>query len=288
MTPPVRPQAFAAAPQAAEPPPPPPLRAILARRVNDWSVFAAGLGLIGWAVWNGAQSMGYNWQWYRVPRAFYRVIDGEIIWGPLTQGLLVTLEITLVAAPIAFLIGLVTALLRLSRSYAGHALATVYLEAVRNTPLLVQMYLFYFVLSPILGLDRFWTGVLCLAVFEASFISEILRGGVLSVPRGQWEGAEALGLKRRAVYQRVVLPQAVPVMAPPLTSALVNLVKNSAIVSTIAVFDLTNQARNVISDTFLSFEIWFAVAAVYLSITVSLSIVAARLEARARRGFVRR
>lgn len=278
----------AAVPVAAAPPPPPPLRAILARRLNDWSVFAAGVALLGWAVWNGAQAMGYNWQWYRVPRAFYRVIDGEIIWGPLTKGLLVTIEITLWAAPIAFLIGLATALLRLSRSYAGHALATIYLEAVRNTPLLVQMYLFYFVLSPILGLDRFWTGVLCLAVFEASFISEILRGGVLSVVRGQWEGAEALGLKSRAVYARVVLPQAVPVMAPPLTSALVNLVKNSAIVSTIAVFDLTNQARNVISDTFLSFEIWFAVAAVYLSMTISLSVVAARLEARARRGYARR
>lgn len=278
--------AFAGAAPAAEPPPP--LRATFARRLNDWSVFVAGLAVIGWAVWNGAQSMGYNWQWYRVPRAFYRVIDGEVIWGPLTKGLLVTLEITLWAAPIALAIGLATALLRLSRSYAGHALATIYLETVRNTPLLVQMYLFYFVLSPILGLDRFWTGVLCLAVFEASFISEILRGGVLSVHRGQWEAAEALGLKRRAVYQRVVLPQALPVMAPPLTSALVNLVKNSAIVSTIAVFDLTNQARNVISDTFLSFEIWFAVAAVYLSITISLSVVAARLEARARRGFARR
>lgn len=228
--------------------------------------------------------MGYNWQWYRVPRYLYRVIEGEVIWGPLVKGLLVTIEITLWSAVLAFAIGLTTAILRLSRSFAGHALATVYLEIVRNTPLLVQMYLFYFVLSPILGIDRFWTGVLCLAVFEASFIAEIIRGGILSVPKGQWEGATSLGLRPAQVYRRVVLPQAVPIMLPPMTSALVNLIKNSAIVSTIAIFDLTNEGRNVIADTFLSFEIWFTVAAMYLVLTLSLSGVAAWMERRVGQG----
>ncbi|RMH52250.1 MAG: amino acid ABC transporter permease [Alphaproteobacteria bacterium] len=232
--------------------------------------------------------MGYNWQWYRVPRYIYRVIDGELIWGPLMRGLFVTLDITAWSAAIALALGLATALLRLSRSYAGHLIATLYLELVRNTPLLVQMYLFYFVLSPILGIERFWTGVLCLAVFEASFISEIIRGGILSVPRGQWEAAAALGLRPRHVYARVVLPQALPVMLPPMTSALVNLIKNSAIVSTIAIFDLTNEGRNVISESFMSFEIWFTVAAMYLALTVTLSAFAGWLEARARRGQERR
>lgn len=257
------------------------------RTVQDWVLSLIGFGLIVWGVVSGAANMGYNWQWYRVPRYLYRVVEGELIWGPLLKGLLVTIEITLWAALVASAIGLVTALLRLSRSYAGHAIATAYLELVRNTPLLVQMYLFYFVLSPILGVERFWTGVLCLAVFEASFISEIIRGGILSVPRGQWEGAAALGLRPWKVYAKVVLPQAVPIMAPPMTSAVVNLIKNSAIVSTIAIFDLTNEGRNVIADTFMSFEIWFTVAAVYLTLTISLSAVAARLEARARRGLAR-
>jgi polar amino acid transport system permease protein len=262
--------------------PPPRPRGRGMSRAIDVAAFAIGAGLLLWLVVTGAQSMGYNWQWYRVPRAFYRVIDGELIPGPLWRGLIVTLQITACAIPVALALGLATALLRLSRSWAGHALATVYLELVRNTPLLVQMYLFYFVLAPILGVDRFWTGVLCLAVFEASFISEILRGGILAVPRGQWEGASALGLRPRHVYAAVVLPQAAPLMAPPMTSAVVNLIKNSAIVSTIAVFDLTNEARTVIADTFLSFEIWLTVAAVYLVLTVSLSAVAAWLERRAR------
>ncbi|MEO0361859.1 MAG: amino acid ABC transporter permease [Pseudomonadota bacterium] len=257
------------------------------RAGGDWLLFLAGFGLLAWGVAAGAGAMGYNWQWYRVPRYFYRVIDGEIIWGPLVKGFWVTVEITVWAGAVALAIGLVTALLRLSRSYAGHAIATAYLELVRNTPLLVQMYLFYFVLSPIVGIDRFWTGVLCLAVFEASFISEIVRGGILSVPRGQWEGASALGMRPWQVYAKVVLPQAAPVMAPPMTSAVVNLIKNSAIVSTIAIFDLTNEGRNIIADTFLSFEIWLTIAAIYLSLTISLSAVAARLEARARRGYSR-
>lgn len=254
---------------------------------TDWALFLIGGGLLAWGIYLGATSMGYNWQWYRIPRYLYRVIDGELIWGPLIKGTLVTLQITLWATLVAFLVGLTTALLRLSRSWSGHMVSTVYLELVRNTPLLVQMYLFYFVLSPIIGIDRFWTGVLCLAFFEAAFISEIIRGGIMSVERGQWEGAMSLGMRPRHVYARVVLPQAVPIMLPPMTSALVNIIKNSAIVSTIAIFDLTNEGRNVIADTFLSFEVWFTIAGIYLTMTISLSYLASRLEARARRGYAR-
>lgn len=252
------------------------------RQASDIVIFLVGFAVLAWLIYLGATSMGYKWQWYRVPRYIYRVIDGELIWGPLIRGLGVTITITLWATVIALLVGLITALLRLSRSYAGHLVSTLYLEVIRNTPLLVQMYLFYFVLSPIIGIDRFWTGVLCLAFFEASFISEIIRGGILSVPRGQWEGAAALGLSQTRVYTKIVLPQAVPIMLPPMTSAVVNLLKNSAIVSTIAIFDLTNEGRNAIADTFMSFEIWFTVAAAYLTMTISLSAIAAWLEARAR------
>lgn len=260
---------------------------MLRRTGADLLLFAVIAGLCAYGIYQGASSMGYNWQWYRVPRYIYRVIDGELIWGPLIKGLWVTLEITLWGGLLALGIGLVTALLRLSRSAAGYWVATIYLEAVRNTPLLVQMYLFYFVLSPIIGIERLWTGILCLAVFEASFIAEIIRGGILSIPKGQWEGAASIGLKRVQVYAYVVLPQAVPIMLPPMTSAIVNLIKNSAIVSTIAIFDLTTEGRNVVADTFMSFEIWFTVAAIYLVFTISLSLLAGWLERRAGRGLRR-
>ncbi|MGI9487090.1 MAG: amino acid ABC transporter permease, partial [Geminicoccaceae bacterium] len=134
--------------------------------------------------------------------------------------------------------------------------------------------------APIFEIERFWTGITFLAFCEAAFSSEIIRGGVLSVQRGQWEAASALGLIQTDVYVKVILPQALPIMLPPLTSAVVNLIKNSAIVSTIAIFDLTTEGRNIIADTFMSFEIWFTVAAIYLVLTLSLSMLVGVLERR--------
>jgi polar amino acid transport system permease protein len=240
--------------------------------------FALLVFLLGWMVLRGAQSMGYNWQWYRVPPLLYRVVDGDFIWGPLLRGLMVTLQVSALALVLTAIIGLGTALLRLSNSLAGRMLARCYLEAVRNTPLLIQLYLFYFVLSPILGIDRFWTGVLCLAVFEGSFASEIIRAGILGVPRGQWEAAASLGLGRVPTMRQVVLPQALRLILPPMTSLAVSLIKHSAIVSVIAIFDLTNEARNAIADTFMTFEVWITTAAIYLVITISLSLLIGRLE----------
>jgi polar amino acid transport system permease protein len=228
--------------------------------------------------------MGYNWQWYRVPRYLFQVFEGELFLGPLLKGLIVTLEISALALVLTVGIGLGAALLRLSGSTAGRWLVTGYVEAIRNTPLLVQLYLVYFILAPIIGLDRFWAGVLCLAVFEGAFAAEIFRGGIMAVRRGQWEAAWALGLSRATAYRTIVIPQALRVILPPLAGLAVSLVKHSAIVSVIAIFDLTNEGRNVISDTFLTFEIWLTVAVLYLLVTVTLSLLVQALERRLRGG----
>lgn len=244
--------------------------------------FVLFLGLLGALVVQGANNMGYSWQWNRVPRHLFQVFDGEIFLGPLLRGLIVTLQISAIALVLTVAIGLGAALLRLSGSVAGRWLVTGYVEAIRNTPLLVQLYIVYFVLAPILGMDRFWAGVLCLAVFEGAFAAEIFRGGIAAVPRGQWEASWALGLSRTAAYRKIVIPQALRVILPPLAGLSVSLVKHSAIVSVIAIFDLTNEGRNVISDTFMTFEIWLTVAALYLLVTVSLSLAVQGLERRLR------
>ena len=241
-------------------------------------------GGIGWLILAGAEAMEYNWQWYRVSKFLYRVVDGEVIWGPLSWGLTVTLKLTAYSMALTFVIGLVTALLRLSNSFSGRLLATVYLEAIRNMPLLVQLFLFYFVLAPILGIDRFWTGVLCLSFFEGSFASEIIRAGLQSVPRGQYEAADAIGFNRRDRLRFIVLPQAIPLILPPMTGLIISLIKHSAILSVIAVSDLTTAGLNIIAETFMAFEIWFTVAAIYLVVTISLSLFVSWLEHRARRG----
>src|SRR5882724_138255 len=244
----------------------------------DIAQFAALAGALVWLAVRGATAMGYAWQWNRVPRYLYRVIDGELIWGPLMRGLFVTIEISLWAMMLTLVFGLATTLLRRSSSLSGRFLATAYLEVIRNTPLLVQLYLAYFVLSPILGLGRTVTGILALAAFEGAFAAEIIRAGIEAVQRGQWDAARSLGLSLAQTYRLVVLPQAVQMMLPPMAGLFVSLIKHSAIVSTIAIFDLTNEARNVIAETFMSFEIWLTVAAMYLVLTISLSVAISRLE----------
>lgn len=254
----------------------------LRKAALDVMQFVLFLGLLIWLLVEGASRMGYNWQWYRVPRHLFQVFEGEVYLGPLLKGLLVTLEISAIALVLTVAIGLGAALLRLSGSVAGRWLVVGYVEAIRNTPLLVQLYIVYFILAPILGLERFWAGVLCLAIFEGAFAAEIFRGGILAVRKGQWESAWALGLSRGQAYRLVVLPQALRVILPPLAGLGVSLIKHSAIVSVIAVFDLTNEGRNVISDTFMTFEIWLTVAALYLCVTVLLSLGVGLLERRLR------
>ena len=247
-----------------------------------WQILQAILvfGIIAWLIYAGAAAMEYRWQWYRVGPFFYRIVDGEFIAGPLIRGIIVTLQLAGVSSVLAILIGAFTAIGRMSNSIAGRSIATTYLEIIRNTPLLVQLFMFYFVLAPIFGIDRFWAGVLCLAAFEGSFAAEIIRGGIQAVDRGQYEAADATGLSKFDKYFCVILPQALPLILPPLTGLLISLIKHSAIVSVIAVAELTTEGLNLISDTYMAFEIWFIVAGMYLVLTTSLSVLVNILEVR--------
>ncbi|MES2977343.1 MAG: amino acid ABC transporter permease [Pseudomonadota bacterium] len=244
--------------------------------------FLVLMGVMAYFTVRGAQSMGYQWKWEKVPRYVVRIIDGEVIWGPLMKGLFVTLDIAWKAGLLALVIGLAGAALRLSKSPVGRAIVWTYVEVIRNTPLLVQILIFYFIIAAILGVPRLWSGILCLAFYEGAFATEIIRGAIVAVKKGQREAGLSLGFPSLYLYRDIVLPQAIPLMLPPLGGVLVNLVKHSAIVSVIAVFDLTTEARNVVSDTFMAFEIWLTAAAMYLVITITLSLGVHWLERRYR------
>lgn len=253
----------------------------------DVVLFTALVLALLWLTVAGANSMGYAWQWQKVPRYFYRIIDGEFIPGPLLKGLMVTLNLSLVAMLLAMVIGLAAAMLRLSPSVMGRGLARVYIELIRNTPMLIQILIIYFIIAKIFGISRFWAGVLCLALYEGAFAAEIIRGGIVAVPRGQLEASRSLGLSTFHAYRDVILPQALPLIVPPMAGVMVNLVKHSAIVSVIAVFDLATEARTAIADSFLAFEIWLVTAALYLTITIALSLVASAVERHYRRSRLR-
>lgn len=241
---------------------------------SDILKFLLVLAALGWLLYQGTESLGYNWQWHRVSKYILSVKDGKVIFGPLVQGLLVTLRVCGWSLVLSFVFGLLTALLRMSDSVVGRGVARCYLELIRNTPLLVQLFFLYFVVAPVLNIDRFAAGVLALSLFEGAYASEIIRAGIVSVARGQWEAAHSLGLSTVQTYRYIVLPQAIRYIFPPLTSQAVALIKDSALVSTIAIYDLTMQGQVIISETFLTFEIWFTVAAIYLVLTVVLSTMA--------------
>ena len=243
-------------------------------------LYVAVVGLICWSSYTGAQQMGYNWQWYQVPKYLFTFTDDGFQWGEIMVGLVATIWLSVTSFVLATVLGLLVALLRLSGLVMGTVVSVGFLEIIRNIPLLVLLYLFYYVLGPVFGLDRWTASVLTLGVFHAALVSEIFRAGINAVAKGQWEAADSIGMSRAQAYRWIVLPQSVRFMLPPLTGEMVALIKSSAIVSVIAVAELTTVGRNIISDTFMSFEIWFTVAAVYLVITVILSIGVSRLEKR--------
>jgi len=250
----------------------------------DLVLFALVVGGLAYLTIHGSLRSGYDWQWERVPQYLLTHHEGRWYAGPLLKGLTVTFQLTAVSLLLSFVFGLTTALLRMSGSILGQGLARVYLEAIRNTPLLVQLFFVYFVLAPILGIGRFTAAVLTLSLFEGAYASEILRAGILSIHRGQREAAHSLGLSGYQTYRHVILPQAFRVVLPPLTGQAVSLIKDSALVSTIAIFDLTMRGQAIVAETFLTFEIWFTVAAIYLAINVLFSWITSRLEVRNRPG----
>ncbi len=234
--------------------------------------------LISFVLNSGAKDMGYHWQWERVADyiAFYE--DGE--WWPaeLLEGVIVTIQLSSLSLLFTLIIGLITALFRLSHSIVARTIAHIYVEVIRNTPLLVQVYVLYFVLGPILGLERFTTAVLAISLFQGAYTAEVFRGGLNSIAKGQFEAAYSVGLSNYHAYRYVILPQVIRRILPPLTNEAVSLVKNSSIVSVMAIFDLTTQARNIVSETAMPFEIWFTVAGIYLIMTFSLSFLSLHLE----------
>ncbi len=256
------------------------LRALFRSPWRDIIQFILVIIVLAWLISLSSSRLGYNWQWYRVPRFLVRREGGRLVAGPLIEGLLFTFRIAGVSLGLSLILGLSTAIVRLSDSWMGRILTRIYLEVIRNTPLVVQVYLVYFVIGPILGLERFTSAVMALSLFEGAYMSEIFRSGIVSLHRGQWEAAYSLGLSPFDTYRDVILPQAIRRVLPPLTSEVISLIKNTSLVSLVSLSDLALQARVIAADTFLTFEIWFTTALIYLALTVPLSVAEHYLEKR--------
>lgn len=198
--------------------------------------------------------------------------------GPLLEGLIVTLEISGLAAILAFSIGSLLAFMRISSYQFLKDIATVYIAIIRGTPLLVQIFIFYFIIATIFELERFLAGAISLGLFFGAYIAEVLRGAIQSIDKGQYEAAKSLGMNYTQTMIYIIMPQALKRALPTLVGEMIALVKDSSLVSVISITDLTKVGREIVANTFSPFETWLIIAAVYFAITFLLSILGHKIE----------
>ena len=238
----------------------------------DWLIYFVTLAASGWLFIYGAVESGYEWNWHKALGYLGNFSDG-FNPGPLLLGLGVTMQISLVALLLALAAGVLSVLMQIFGGPLCRTVARTYIECIRNTPLLVQLYIAY-VLAHHFELSAITASVVALGLFEGAYISEILRAGLLSVPPGQREAAFSLGFSPLQTELLVIWPQALRFSSPPLVSQGITLVKDSSLASAIAVAELSKNAQIIIADTYMVFEIWLLTAGLYLLVTLSLARLA--------------
>lgn len=251
----------------------------------------------------------YKWNWSTIPQYLFRYEEESNLWLPnvLIYGLLTTIKLSIWSTALAAFIGVLMGLCRVSQSLFKRLIGRTYVELIRNLPPLVLIFIFYFFLGDqimsILGVSRFiescsestcsvlaflfappslfspfMSALITLGLFEGAYITEIVRAGIQSIERGQWEASYALGFTRLQLMRYVILPQAMPRILPQLAGQFISTIKDSAIVSIISIQELTFQGMELMSATYLTFEIWITVTGLYLMLTLSLSLIVERFE----------
>jgi polar amino acid transport system permease protein len=261
-----------------------------------------------------AVTLHYKWEWSALPQYLLRYDEASGRWTPnmLLQGLITTIRLSFWGTIAATIIGAFMGVLRVSRSPVNRLLSGFYVGVVRNLPPLVLVFIFYYFMSGYitasLGIDAFiassseatrtvlaflfappalfsmfLSALVTLAVFEGAYITEIVRAGIQSIEKGQWEASYALGLSRFQQMRYIILPLTIQRILPPLAGQFISTIKDSAIVSVISIPELTFQGMELMSATYLTFEIWITITLLYMVLTLSLSLLVERLEIYLRR-----
>ena len=201
-------------------------------------------------------------------------------WPRLIAGLGLTVEITIISLILAGILGMVFGLLSVSKRKSLRAIALVYVDIVRGTPLLVQAFFIYFGIPAALGIqsDPVVSGVITLSLNAGGYLAEIVRGGIESISRGQMEAARSLGLPYGMAMRSVILPQAIRTMTPALINQCIITLKDTSLLSVIGVTELTQTGRLIIANNYQSFEVWAIVAIMYFIIIMILSKISKRIE----------
>lgn len=209
------------------------------------------------------------------------MLADAIAWAPdLLDGLRTTVLLTFASMALAMVLGLFLALGRLrSRSSPVYWATTVFVELIRGSPLLLQLFYIYYVF-PFVGIrmPAIVSGILGLSINYAAYLSEVFRAGILAVDKGQWEAAEAIGLHIRLILRLVVLPQAIRVVLPPVGNYFISLFKDTALVSTISIGELIFRGQLIAADTFKYLQVYTIIFAIYVAISIPASLGVKALE----------
>lgn len=260
-------------------------------------------------LWKVHSYLMYDWQWGKIPPRFFYVEKGSLHPGVFIQGIFYTIKLSVWSIIFATILGTVIGVLRSGNKLFRNLISMTFVEVHRNIPPIVLIFISYFfigdqlfnvlhidsiirsmgenfrnftevIFAPLPIMSSFFAGVLALTVYEAAYISEIVKSGIMSVPRNQVESAYALGMNKYKVIRFVILPQAFRNILPPLASQFVSTIKDSAIVSVIAVPELTFQGLELMSATFMTMEIWIVITLLYFILTFTLSKIITFWEAK--------
>ncbi len=260
--------------------------------------------------------LDYEWNWKALGGYFFfrDTISGKIHANILILGLFTTIKLSIWGIAAGFFMGALSAAMGNARSRIFRFLSFCYVELIRNIPSLVLVILFYYFVSSqildFLGMDSwlrnqgrmvqslfgifftdyqqinaFLSAIIALGIYEGAYISEIIRGGINSVPAGQTEAAISLGMSRASAFLSVVLPQALGRVISPLAGQFISCIKDSAIVSVISIQELTFQGMEIMNAAFLTFEVWITITLLYFILTFSLSRAVAVVEYRQSRKY---
>ena len=283
-------------------------------RAVDTIVIASAIFLVAYIIYKVDTVMIYEWHWGFLWEYILRWDEEQQAYAPnlLLKGLATTFRLVIWSMLLASIIGIVMGIMRTSSRVFFRTVSRLYVEFIRNMPPVVFIFVFFFFLSsqfvPLLGIDELSvnaspetialleillgppelfanviSGILCLALFEGAYITEIIRAGIQAIDKGQTEAGQSIGLTRFQTLRWVIFPQAVQKVIPPLTGQFITLIKDSSIVSLISIQELTFLAQEVAYSTQYVFEIWLFVAGVYFCICYSLALLFAKLEKRSQR-----
>lgn len=245
-----------------------------------------------------------NLETYTVPTDAVLISDGDFISmgdvlgtfkevrpGIMLLGLWITLKVSMISIIVGILIGLIGGLARISDNPALKWSSITYIELIRGSPLLVQIFIWYFVLGTLIntmltrnGLPQvppLWFGVAALSTFTGAYVAEMVRAGIQSIDKGQTEAARSLGMTYSQAMVHIIMPQALRRILPPLAGQFISLIKDSSLLGIIAIRELTKATREVVTSSLQPFELWFICALLYLVLTFSLSMFAQYLERKA-------